>query len=221
MGSDQWTNAQNAEVTALLAGRKSITLAVAAENTERGAAGLRLALAVWFEGQRAPMIVDTNPGWRSSAGGPAGWEKPEFNDSDWTNAVVLGPEGLPWEALGGVRNFALTEQPPLVRAALVENDAFQTILGRPIRDQVTMSRPTAATLLQALTFANGRAFTAALDRAAKSWTERFPDPNQRLDAIYHTALLRSPHSDERAFATAAPADLLWSVVLLPEFQLIR
>jgi hypothetical protein len=221
MGSDQWTNAQSADVTAQIAGRKSITLAVVAENTEAGAAGLRLAMAVWFEGQRAPMIVDTNPGWRSSAEGPAGWEKPEFDDRAWTGAIVLGPEGLPWDALGGVRNYALAEQPPLVRAALVENDAFQTILGRPIRDQVTMSRPTAATLLQALNFSNGRTFNAALDRAAKQWAERFPDPNQRLDAIYQTALLRPPRPDERAFAAAAPADLLWSVVLLPEFQLIR
>jgi hypothetical protein len=120
-----------------------------------------------------------------------------------------------------VRNYALTEEPPLVRAALVSNDTFQNILGRPIRDQVNMSRPTAATLLQALTFANGRTFTTALDRAAKDWTARFPDPNQRLETIYRTALLRAPHDDERAFAQSDPADVLWSVVLLPEFQLIQ
>ena len=84
-----------------------------------------------------------------------------------------------------------------------------------------MSRPTQATLLQALTFANGRVFTEALDRAAKEWTARFPDPQQRLDSLYHTALLRAPRDDERAFANAATADLLWAVFLLPEFQLVR
>ena len=64
---------------------------------------------------------------------------------------------------------------------------------------------------------NGRIEAPALE----AWTARVPDPNQRLDAIYRTALLRAPREDERAFAQSDPADVLWSVVLLPEFQLIR
>ena len=218
LGSVAWETAESADVTAQIAGKTMATLAVLADNVAPGAAGLRLAMAIWFEGQKAPLVVDTNPSWRSSAEGPEGWEKAEFDDSAWPNAVVLGPDGLPW---GSVRNYALTEEPPLVRAALVSNDAFQNILGRPIRDQVNMSRPTAANLLQALTFANGRTFTTALDHAAKDWTARFPDPNLRLELIYHTALLRAPRDDERAFAQSDPADVLWSIVLLPEFQLIQ
>ena len=216
--SEVWTNAESNDVTAAVASQNPVALAVVADNTEAGAAGLRLALAVWIEGQKAPLIIDTNPGWRTNAEGPAGWEQPGFDDSAWPSAIVLGPDGLPW---GVVNNYVLTEEPPLVRAAFVNNDTFQNILGRPIRDQVNMSRPTAATLLQALTFANGRTFTSAVDRAAKDWTARVPDPNARLDAIYHTALLRGPRDDERAFAQNDPADVLWSVVLLPEFQLIR
>ena len=46
-------------------------------------------------------------------------------------------------------------------------------------------------------------------------------PAERLAAIYHTALLRDPRPEELAFATTAPADLLWSVLAQPEFQLIR
>ena len=221
LSSVAWENAESADLTARFAGQKSVSLAVVADNIAPGAAGLRLALAVWFDGQKAPLVVDTNPGWRSSADGPAGWEQPGFDDRAWPSAIVLGPDGLPWDPIGGVRNFVLTEEPSLVRAALVSNDALQNILGRPNRDQVNMSRPTAATLLQALTFANGRTFTTALDRAAKAWTARVPDPNQRLDAIYRTALLRPPREDERVFAQNDPADVLWSVVLLPEFQLIR
>ena len=217
----EWTNAVSGDVTAPIAGQTSVTLAVVADNTADGAAGLRLAAAIWFEGRKAPLIVDTNPGWRTSADAQPGWEKPEFDDNAWPSAIVLGPDGLPWDGLGGVRNYALTEEPPLVRAALVNNDALQNILGRPIRDQVNMSRSSTATLLQALTFANGRTFTGAIDRAAKIWATRIPDANERLDAIYRTALLRTPREDERPFAQSDPADVLWSVVLLPEFQLIR
>lgn len=218
LSSINWEVAENADITEQVAGKTNITLAVVADNIAAGAAGLRLAIAIWFEGQKAPMIVETNPGWRSSAEAPSGWEKPGFDDSTWQSALVLGPQGLPWQV---VRSYALEEQPSIVRAALVSNDSFQNILGRPIRDQVNMSRPTQATLLQALTFANGRVFTKAIDRAAKKWAARFPNPDQRLDALYHAALLRAPREEERVFASAAPEDLLWSIVLLPEFQLIH
>ncbi|MES2573000.1 MAG: DUF1549 domain-containing protein [Verrucomicrobiota bacterium] len=218
LGSINWEVAESTDVTEQIEGKKTLTLAVVADNIAPGAAGLRLALAIWFKDRKAPMMVETGAGWTSSAQEHAGWEKPDFDDSAWPSAVVLGPEGLPW---GGMRNYLLHDEPALVRAALVSNDAFQNILGRPIRDQVNMSRPTQATLLQALTFANGSIFTAALERAGKKWNARIPDPAQRLEAIYRTALLRVPREDERLFAGAASADLLWSIVLLPEFQLIH
>lgn len=217
MHSDAFNEAASADVTALIARKRSVTLAALGDNILAGPAGLRLAMGIWLEGQTAPIIVETNPGWRTSAMLSVGWEQPGFDDSAWPSAVLVTPHPL-WAT---VKNYALTEQTSLVRAALVENDSFQNVLGRPIRDQVNMSRPTQATLLQALTFANGPAFTATLERAGAAWAQRFPDPATRLDAIYEAALLREPRSDERAFAAAAPADLLWSVVLLPEFQLIR
>jgi hypothetical protein len=189
-----------------------------ADNVKAGAAGLRLGLAIWLEGAKEPLVVVTDKDWKTSAEAPEGWAKPGFDDREWKPAVVLGPEGLPWKAIG---NFSLTERAPLVRAALVENDGFQMILGRPIRDQVTMSRPTATTLLQALTFSNGRTFATALELAGVEWAKRVADPERRLEAIYRTALLRDPRAEERAFAKESPADLLWSIVLLPEFQLIR
>ena len=104
---------------------------------------------------------------------------------------------------------------------MVENDPLQSALGRPIRDQVTMSRASQATLLQALTLTNGRTFTATLDRAAISWDARAPDPKQRLSEIYRAALLRDPRPEEIGFANSATSDVLWSIFLQPEFQLIR
>jgi hypothetical protein len=60
-----------------------------------------------------------------------------------------------------------------------------------------------------------------LDKAGATWAAKFPDAKTRLAEIYRTSLLREPRSDELAFAQAAPADILWSMFLLPEFQLIR
>jgi len=215
-----WDKAEAADVVSQLTNKREVVLAVSAKNTSEGPAGLRLALAVWLVGQQAPFIVQSDDNWLSSAEAPDGWEKPEFDASQWVKPAVLGTNAPPWKTL---RDFELAEPKAdqIVRASMVKNDSFQNILGRPMRDQVNMSRPSATTLLQALTFANGRTFTSAIERAAGEWSKRFPDANARLDAIYQATLLRAPREDERAFASAAPADLLWSLVLLPEFQLIR
>lgn len=210
--------AKRADVTESVAGAEKLTIAVEANNAKPGAAGLRLALAVMIAGHAEPFIVETNPDWRTSDVSEEGWDKPGFDDRAWPLAV----ESKPDPAWARVREFRLTfEQPPFVRAALVQNDELQTALGRPMRDQVTMSRASQATLLQALTLTNGRTFATALDKAAKDWDARISDPHARLTEIYRTALLRAPRPEELAFATPATSDLLWAIVLQPEFQLIR
>jgi Protein of unknown function (DUF1549)/Protein of unknown function (DUF1553)/Planctomycete cytochrome C len=210
--------ANRADVTESVAGAEKLTIAVEANNAKPGAAGLRLALAVMIAGHAEPFIVETNPNWRTSDVPEAGWEKPGFDDRAWPLAVEPKPD----PAWARVREFRLTfEQPTFVRAALVQNDELQTALGRPMRDQVTMSRASQATLLQALTLTNGRTFAATLDKAAKDWDTRISDPHARLTEIYRTTLLRTPRPEELSFATSATSDLLWAIVLQPEFQLIR
>ena len=84
-----------------------------------------------------------------------------------------------------------------------------------------MARPSQATLLQFLTLTNGREFAAAIERSAAFWSEREPDPAQRMTTLYRMALLRDPRTDELALAQADPSDLIWALVLQPEFQLIH
>jgi hypothetical protein len=216
LDNPDWDKAGDADASEAVLGQTGLTIAAVADNIAPGAAGLRLAVAVWFEKTKTPLVLATGPGWRSTDKAEKGWETVEFDDSQWAPIVTLAPEG--WAALTG---FTLTEQSGVVRAAYVDNDPLQNVMGRPIRDQITMSRPTQATLLQALTFANGRSFDATLSKAASKWAEKVPDPSARLTAIYRTALLRDPREEERSFANAATSDLLWAVLLLPEFQLIH
>ncbi len=217
-GSSTWNIAVDADMTVALTGQRQGTVAIEAENTEIGAAGLRFAMAIWFEGEPAPMVIVSDAGWKSSAEEVTGWQNPAFNDVAWTPAVVLGPQGLPWDSLKG---FSLRETKEIVRAAFVVNDPLQSALGRPERDQTNLSRPTQATLLQALTFVNGRSYSDALERGGMAWSKRVPDPQQRLTAIYRNALLRNPLPSELAFASNPPSDLLWAIFAQPEFQLIR
>jgi hypothetical protein len=119
-----------------------------------------------------------------------------------------------------------------VRAALVPADSLMRSLGRPIRDQVVTTRPEELSTLQALDLTNGQALADLLDRGAKNLRKRHPawKPDEMVEWVYRSALGRKPTGREARAArklVGSPmtdeglSDLLWSVLMLPEFQLIR
>jgi mono/diheme cytochrome c family protein len=119
-----------------------------------------------------------------------------------------------------------------VRATLVHCDDLMRSLGRPNREQVVTTRPDQLTTLQALDLANGQTLTTALTLGAANILKGQPKatPDQLTEGVFTRALSRKPNANELATArellgdkpTADNlADLLWAVVMLPEFQLIR
>jgi len=111
------------------------------------------------------------------------------------------------------------------RAVWAKNDALMSALGRPNREQVMTDRTTAATTLQMLELTNGVTLANILNAGAKKWI----DQPQMIDEMYEAALGRKPTSQEMQAATelvGTPAkaegvqDLLWSILMLPEFQLV-
>ena len=115
------------------------------------------------------------------------------------------------------------------RASLVANDNLLTALGRPNRETVSTGRDSQANLLQALELTNGEKFNRVLTKGAIQWKKDYADSNGIIDMLYQKALGRTP--DKREIETAgrmlgdkpdveAIADLFWSVVLLPEFQIV-
>jgi len=148
------------------------------------------------------MITHTGPG---KAGAP----------------VVLPafPEAIPVE-----RRF--------VRAALVNADALMRSLGRPNREQVVTTRPDQLTTLQALDLANGQILADTLARGAGNLLKGHAKANADaiVEDVYLRALCRRPTPEEFATSrdivgtpvtTDGLADLLWTVFMLPEFQLMR
>jgi hypothetical protein len=115
-----------------------------------------------------------------------------------------------------------------VRAALVNNNALMTALGRPNREVVLTRRSEEATTLQALELTNGSTLATLLRRGVQNRIGAGED--EGLPArIYREALGRPPSADELALAaelTGKPVrpdgleDFLWAMVMLPEFQLI-
>lgn len=119
-----------------------------------------------------------------------------------------------------------------VRAALVVADPLMRSLGRPNREQVVTTRPEDLSTLQALDLTNGRRMAELLDQGAKRLRQKHPElsPEQLVERVYLGGLCRRPTAAEADVARQllgssltdeGVSDLLWAVVLLPEFQLIR
>jgi hypothetical protein len=118
------------------------------------------------------------------------------------------------------------------RASLVASDFLMRSLGRPNREQVVSDRPTNLTTLQALDLSNSPLLAETLTRGASNVVKHFEgrDSNAIIEWFYRYALSRPPTSDERATALEllhnpptqqGVEDLLWAVMMLPEFQIIR
>lgn len=118
---------------------------------------------------------------------------------------------------------------PFPRASLVINDRFMTALGRPNRETVSTSRASQASLIQALELTNGNTFYEALKRGAAAWKDRYPDSDKLVEALFRNIYGRAPSGDEKKLAVemlggkveeAGIQDLVWAMMLSPEFQLI-
>jgi mono/diheme cytochrome c family protein len=129
-----------------------------------------------------------------------------------------------------MRSTALP-RPDRTRAALVPADPLTTALGRPNREQVVTVRQTAATTLQSLELVNGATLAARLRRGAEQIVAAKPvSPDAIVTGVFGRALGRAPTTRERevcrqvlgeAVTAGDVEDLLWSIVMLPEFQLVR
>ncbi len=149
--------------------------------------------------------------------------------------ATVGPDAGALEEKGSTTSVAfyvLTGERSLIqaRAALAEADRLMRALGRPNRDQVVTERSPVATTLQALELTNGQTLASDLDTGAMRYAKECGGSTQRVvNMLYERCLGRPPTPAEYSLATdvvGSPArsggieDLLWSLVMLPEFQLV-
>lgn len=157
----------------------------------------------------------------------------QFMDAVW-QVTGTAPAAVPKQVPAKVPAFPETAPPArrIVRAALVTADPLMRSLGRPNREQVVTVRPDHLSTLQALDLTNGSILADTLNRGAANVLKAQPTAtaDQLAEAVFAQALCRKPTAGERTAARelvgAKPtaegvADLLWAVVMLPEFQLVR
>lgn len=241
--SDQWQKPVRVDLAKHLV-RGSNAIAVEAINwpdreTGKGLqfsgpnpAGFLLAAKIEFTDDK-PLTLGSDKSWRWKVGLQKGWEQIQFDDRDWQPAAELAAaSAAPWSLANFARPLAgqTSEGVQQVRAALLNDDPLTRALGRSNREQVVTRRDTLATTLQALELTNGPTLDAKIKSGARHWNSRgFAKGGEFITAIYKTALGRAPTDDELTAAsnilTSQPteetiADLLWVVMMLPEFQLV-
>jgi uncharacterized membrane protein len=115
------------------------------------------------------------------------------------------------------------------RASLVANNSFLTALGRPNRETVATNRESQANLLQAMELTNGERFNSMIKRGAIKWKQEFKQADVIIKEAYSRALGRVPSAGEFTVAKnllgnnpslESIEDFFWSMMLLPEFQII-
>jgi len=237
--SDNWSTPAQIDVTeAVVPGKNVVALkAVNGGSGPNPAGAIGEIVTLSAEGKPISTLT-TDDKWRVSEVEAAAWLKADFDASAWKAAVVLGDAGIgPWNVAAivqqGVAAASVKAQLPAdfrVRSALLPLDPLQAALGRPNREQVVSSRDTAPTMLQALELTNGVLLGRYLKQGAANWHKQSAnDPQQLIDQIYQTALSRSPTESERKLAVEIAGtpvtlegleDLLWSLCMLPEFQLV-
>ena len=161
-----------------------------------------------------------------------GWEKLQFDTAKWKPAAALGGANMkPWTlATSLAQAMSLAEIHGGVRASLVAADPLAVALGRPNREQIATTRPSAATTLQGLELTNGETLNKVLKRGAEKLLAGNKRSTDELVAdVFIKSLGRKPTRNELKLSTelvGSPAkpegveDLLWSIAMLPEFQLI-
>lgn len=121
---------------------------------------------------------------------------------------------------------------PFVRASLVQSTPLMRTLGRPNREQVVTTRPGDVTTLEALELSNGEPLSDLLAAGGQKLAANFGDLSAEdlCRTLVRSALSREPTAEELQLLTetagqpltpAGLSDVLWCIVMLPEFQLVR
>jgi len=119
----------------------------------------------------------------------------------------------------------------MVRASLLVSDLLMRTLGRPNREQIVTTRPGDLTTLEAMDLNNGAILDQRLAEGAQALLARkFPTPADLANHLWQSALSREPTPQELELGVTtlgekpdalAIQDLLWGILMLPEFQIIR
>ncbi len=211
-------------------GENLITVLVTNGDAGNNPAGLWLGVRLQFEdGSTRDIISDKS--WKVSTDNINDWSQRGFDDAKWKNASELGDINMrPWD-LGKKLKVSGSDLAfgGRFREALQNKTGLTTALGRPNREQVSTVRPSVATTLQALALTNGEVLSRLIKEGAITLANDEAEKQILANRIFQFALGRKPSNSEVLMikelvegenAANSVEDVLWALIMLPEFQLI-
>ena len=181
-------------------------------------------------GSSAEAFLDfgSDASWRVKKNPSGDWQT--SSTERWVAADILGvPSMSPWNIESTLAQTVSGRQVyGSVRASLIPADPLALALGRPNREQVTTTRQSMATTIQALELTNGESLAKLLKRGSEKLVATHPDGRALAQRVFQQGLSRPPTRQELALTlklvgqkshSDGVEDLLWSLALLPEFQL--
>ena len=236
-GSDNWKRPKLVPLQGLLKkGMNHITIVASNAGDRPNAAGLFFEGRLVFAGGEE-RVYRSNENWRFTSNPPSSAKEGRLGKikGPFRPVVSVGKPAVYQSVLTPkiLRQYlsATARDMPMVRASLMKSDFLMRTLGRPNRDQIVTSRPSELTMLEAIELHNGQAFADVLARGADYWRLReFSSSGQLVETLFLEALSRRPTDVEMDLAlellgdevsSAAVADLLWSITMMPEFLMVR
>lgn len=217
----------------LVAGSNWIALKVVrSEGQTQPAAFALIRLAQGEQGEEKFRYLGSDDAWICHTEVSPGWEKEDLETLDGNKAKELG------DARSGPANIeprliakiSAADQFGAIRASLATSDPLTRALGRPNREQVTTARASNATTIQALELTNGNTLAEKLSAIASDLiAQKMGQPQKIVEHLFWVGLGRAPSQAEmqtcgaffsEGLAQNAVEDFLWTVAMLPEFQLV-
>lgn len=232
----EWTQLHSIPLHTLLKkGDNQIAVICKNAGSTPNAAGLYFACQLTFE-KGEPLTIVSDESWKWSAKVPTTKEgrlgalAKDFGDVRVVPTVGAWKDQIDPQAsqlVSQLSNGSL----PMVRASLLKNNALMRSLGRPMREQIVSMRPTELTTLEAIDLANEAELSKTFaDGAAKLVAQFDGDSSRLIDYLYQYALSRKPTADEEKIlsesmgkkaTTEIVQDVLWAILMLPEFWMVQ
>ncbi|MEM8888081.1 MAG: DUF1549 domain-containing protein [Bacteroidota bacterium] len=224
---NNWRKVHRIPLSAEDFARKNI-LAVQAENEGSlpNPAGVLLALKFSYKNGKEEILYSDRDWLCTDSLNEESWKSYTFSDENWEKSVARSSSHY-W---GKLIDFSFGDRllnKKFLRASLVQQDPFLKTLGRPSRENVATDREEETTMLQALMLSNDNFLHRGIEEAAFRMHKDLEDRKAIIEYVFTAALGRMAEKGEREKmyeylnANPSPAeieDLIWSVILLPEFQ---
>ena len=235
--SDAWEQPRVINLRQQLKSGENTLLAVAANGgSGPNPAGFYLDLRARLEsGEQITVVSDES--WEFSNSLPAGREgRAGAVKGPWKPAVVVPALDVWSHAVNNGDARARLQQSAagrieMVRASLMKNDFLMRSLGRPHREQIVSMRPDELTTLEAIDLANGAVLANYLRKGSTTLQSRWQaDREGLINYLCTFAWSREPSPAEQTAMLDALSpqptaeeieDITWTILMTPEFLLVR